>query len=239
MRSIIMDKQQVKNIDEIIMSVLFVAGQGVEIEEIADKLSTSQDKVLSSIESLKKKYCGDMGIHVITFKNKGKMKAQLTTNPNYSELITDVLNPIREKALSKATLETMAIIAYKQPITRLEIEAIRGVSSDYAVQVLLSYNLIEVVGRKDVVGKPLLFGTTEEFLKRFELQDLNELPNYEALLERIAVINANTDGDSIYREYDIDDNSDEDADIDEEYEEFGDEELPEFLEGEEDIKKIG
>lgn len=228
-----MDKQQLNNIDEIIMSVLFVAGQAVEIKDIASKLNTSEDKVSKSIENLKKKYCGDMGIHIITFKSKGQLKAQLTTNPEYSELITDVLNPIREKALSKATLETMAIIAYKQPITRLEIEAIRGASSDYTVQVLLSYNLIEVVGRKDVVGKPLLFGTTDEFLKRFELQDLNELPNYEALLERIAVINANTDGDSIYREYDIDDNADEDD------EEFEDEEIPDFLEGEENLKKIG
>ena len=220
-----MDKQQLNNIDEIIMSILFVAGQGVEIKEIAGKLNTTEDKVKKSIESLKKKYCGDMGIHIITFKNK----VQLTTNPQYSEMISDVLNPIKEKALSKATLETMAIIAYKQPITRLEVEMVRGVNSDYAIQVLLSYNLIEVVGRKDVVGKPLLFGTTDEFLKRFELQDLNDLPNYEELLERIAVINKGSDTDSIYREFDIDD--------DEEDGELPEEEVPDFLEGE-DIKKV-
>ena len=71
-----------------------------------------------------------------------------------------MLNPIRERALTKATLETLAIIAYKQPITRLEIEEVRGVNSDYTVQTLLDHNLIEVVGRKDAVGKPLLFGTT-------------------------------------------------------------------------------
>lgn len=219
----------VDNIDEIIMSILFVAGQGIEIKDIAQKLNTSEDKVKKSIENLKKKYCGDMGIHIITYKNK----AQLTTNPEYSEMISDVLNPIKEKALSKATLETMAIIAYKQPITRLEIESVRGVNSDYAVQVLLSYDLIEVVGRKDVVGKPLLFGTTDEFLKRFELQDINELPNYEALLERIAVINKGNEGDGIYREYDIDDIDDEEAEDDE----FEDE-TPDFL-IDEKVEKIG
>lgn len=217
----------VNNIDEIIMSILFVAGQGVEIKDIAQKLNASEDKVKKSIENLKKKYCGDMGIHIITYKNK----AQLTTNPEYSEMISDVLNPIKEKALSKATLETVAIIAYKQPITRLEIESIRGANSDYAVQVLLSYNLIEVVGRKDVVGKPLLFGTTDEFLKRFELQDINELPNYEALLERIAVINKGNEGDGIYNEYDIDDQDDEEDDLE-------DEEVPEFL-IDEKVEKIG
>jgi segregation and condensation protein B len=91
----------------------------------------------------------------------------------------------------------MAIIAYKQPITRLEIDEIRGVGSDYSIQILVNNNLIEVVGRKDVLGKPLLFGTTDEFLKRFELDDINNLPSYEELLEKIKVIQTNFDG-SLY-----------------------------------------
>lgn len=193
------------NLDEIIMSILFVAGQGVELEDIASKLNVSVDKVKASIENLKKKYTAPCGITVISYKNK----AQLSSNPEYSDFIADVLNPIKEKALTKAALETMAIIAYKQPITRLEIESIRGVSSDYAVQVLLSHNLIEVVGRKDVVGKPLLFGTTEEFLKRFDLQSLDDLPNYESLLERIQIINVGNTTESMYNEYDIGDEEDE------------------------------
>lgn len=193
------------NLDEIIMSILFVAGQGVELEDIASKLNVSVDKVKASIENLKKKYTAPCGITVISYKNK----AQLSSNPEYSDFIADVLNPIKEKALTKAALETMAIIAYKQPITRLEIESIRGVSSDYAVQVLLSHNLIEVVGRKDVVGKPLLFGTTEEFLKRFDLQSLDDLPNYESLLERIQIINVGNTTESMYNEYDIDDEENE------------------------------
>ena len=95
----------------------------------------------------------------------------------------------------------MAIIAYKQPITKLEIEQVRGVSSDYAIQLLLTHNLIEVVGRKDAVGKPLLFGTTDEFLKRFEIESLENLPKYEELLEQIAVIK--DDSNSLYREFEV------------------------------------
>ena len=102
--------------------------------------------------------------------------------------MAEVLNPIKEKALTKAVLETAAIIAYKQPITRLEIEQVRGVNSDYAINNLLENKLIDVVGRKDAIGKPLLFGTTDEFLKRFSMNSLSDLPDYDELMERIEVI---------------------------------------------------
>ena len=238
------------NLDEIIMSILFVAGQGVEIEDIASKINVSTDRVKKSLENLKQKYKGECGIHVITYKNK----AQLSSNPEYSDFIADVLNPIKERALSKNVLETMAIIAYKQPITRLEIESIRGVSSDYAVQMLLSHNLIEVVGRKDVVGKPLLFGTTEEFLKRFSLQNLDELPNYESLLERIQIINVGNTTDSMYNEYDLQEESQEDDEDEQEQEEIDEkiqaladevtddsidsDEIPDFLKDEENVQFV-
>jgi len=238
------------NLDEIIMSILFVAGQGVELEDIASKLNVSVDKVKASLANLKEKYKAPCGIQVITYKTK----AQLSSNPEYSDFIADVLNPIKERALSKNVLETMAIIAYKQPITRLEIESIRGVSSDYAVQMLLSHNLIEVVGRKDVVGKPLLFGTTEEFLKRFNLQNLDELPNYESLLERIQIINVGNTTDSMYNEYDLqEENENEDEEdeaeevVDEQIQALADEvkdgsidaeEIPDFLKDEENVQFI-
>ena len=233
------------NLDEIIMSILFVAGQGVELEDIASKLNVSVDKVKASLANLKEKYKAPCGIQVITYKTK----AQLSSNPEYSDFIADVLNPIKERALSKNVLETMAIIAYKQPITRLEIESIRGVSSDYAVQMLLSHNLIEVVGRKDVVGKPLLFGTTEEFLKRFNLQNLDELPNYESLLERIQIINVGNTTDSMYNEYDLQEEieEDEEEEVDEQLQALADEvkdgsiiaeEIPDFLKDEENVQFI-
>ena len=154
-----------KNLKEILHSILFVAGDGIEKSFIAEKLDISKKDLDKALEELKKDLSGDAGVHLIEYKDK----VQLATNPNYASYISDVLNPIREKSLTRAALETLAIIAYKQPITKLDIEDIRGVNSDYAVQILIDQNMIEVVGRKDAVGKPLLFGTTENFLKRFDI----------------------------------------------------------------------
>ncbi len=190
-----------KNLPNIIEGILFVAGNGVECGIIQEKLGISEEELAEAISKIEEKYSTDSGsgINLIRYKDK----IQLCTNPDYAESISEVLNPIRERTLSKTALETIAIIAYQQPITRLEIENIRGVSSDYAIQLLLSHNLIEVVGRKDVVGKPLLFGTTDEFLKRFELKSLNDLPKYEELLEQIKVLNVQSGNESIYNEFEV------------------------------------
>ena len=177
------------NLKEVLLSILFVAGDGIEKSFIAEKLQVSQKELDKAISQLKQELDGDKGVHLIEYKNK----IQLASNPNYSSYISDVLNPIREKSLTRAALETLAIIAYKQPITKLEVEDIRRVNSDYAVQILVDQNMIEVVGRKDAVGKPLLFGTTESFLKRFNLKDINQLPDYEELLERIKTIRQEED----------------------------------------------
>ena len=189
-----------ENLTSIIEGILFVAGNGVSREDIIDKLEISPKELDKAIAELKQKYAGTSGVQVITYKDK----VQMCSNPEYSEAIQIVLNPIKERALTKTALETVAIIAYKQPITRLEIENIRGVSSDYAVQVLLQHNLIEVVGRKDVIGKPLLFGTTDEFLKRFQLESLDQLHKYEELLEQIQVLTTGMDSDALYNEFEID-----------------------------------
>ncbi len=178
-----------KNLKEILYSILFVAGDGIERSFIAEKLDISKKDLDKAIEELKKELSGDKGVHLIEYKDK----IQLATNPNYASFISDVLNPIREKSLTRAALETLAIIAYKQPITKLEIEDIRGVNSDYAVQILIDQNMIEVVGRKDAVGKPLLFGTTENFLKRFDIKNISDLPDYDELLERIKTIRSEED----------------------------------------------
>ncbi len=209
-----------KELMQVIEAILFVAGQGVNISDIAEKLEVKESVISTCIEDLKKTRQND-GINIITYKGK----VQMCSNPKYAEDIATVLNPIKEKQLSKATLETMAVIAYKQPVTRLEIEQVRGVNCDYAVQVLTNFNLIEVVGRKDVVGKPLLYGTTDEFLKRFELNSIEDLPDYEDLLERIKLIHSDQqdDSDALYNEFKIPD----------------EEEVPEFLEGEEDLETIG
>ncbi len=193
-----------KNLPSIIEGIMFVAGAGVNISDIAEKLEVTVDEVKAAVYVLQKKYDAESGVQIITYKDK----IQFCTNPDYADPISLVLNPIKERALTKTALETVAIIAYQQPITRLEVENIRGVGCDYAVQLLLSHNLIEVVGRKDVVGKPLLFGTTDEFLKRFELQSLDDLPKYEELMAQIKILNENV-GDSIYNEFDIDENAEE------------------------------
>lgn len=210
------------NLKEIIKATLFVAGEGVETKALKEKLELSDKKFNDVLNELRQELSGDSGIMLIEFKNK----IQLCTNQKYVEIVSDILNPIRERALTKATLETVAIIAYKQPITKLEIEEIRNTrSADYAVQMLLDNNLIEVVGRKDAVGKPFLYGTTDEFLKRFNLKDINELPAYEDLLERIKLIRAETEvqheTDALYTEHQI---SQEEI-------------VPEFLKGE-DIQTI-
>lgn len=209
-----------KTLKEVVLGILFVAGEGIEKSFIQEKLNISEKELDKALEELKQIYAGDNGIHIITFKNK----VQLASNPAYAEYISEVLNPIREKSLTRAALETLAIIAYKQPITKIDIEDIRRVNCDYAVQILLDQNMIEVVGRKDAVGKPLLFATTETFLKRFNLQDLAQLPDYEGLLERIKIIEVGEQqqSDSLYNEFKI-------PDV---------EELPEHLQGEEEIETI-
>lgn len=177
-------------------ALLFVSGDGVEISEIIEKWQVTDKALEKAFENLKERFNENFGIKIIKYRNK----LQLCSNPTYADDISSVLNPIRERNLSKATLETIAIIAYKQPITRLDIEQIRGVNSDYAIQTLLKHNLIEVVGRKDAIGKPLLFGTTDEFLKRFDLENLDNLPNYDDLLNSIQVINEQK---TLYNEFEI------------------------------------
>ncbi len=183
---------------DVVEGILFISGNGVDLKDIAEKLEVDKKDVEKAVEELKNRLDGT-GINLITYRGN----AQLCSNPDLAEDIATVLNPIREKLLTKATMETLAIVAYKQPVTRLEIEQIRGgASSDYAMQILMNFKLVEVVGRKDAIGKPLLFGTTDEFLKRFNLNSLEDLPDYDELLERIQVLKQEA-SDSLYRSTEI------------------------------------
>ncbi len=133
-------------------------------------------------------------------------KLQFSTNTNYGEIVAEVLTPLKEKELSKTLLEVLAIIAYKQPITRLELEKIKTSSADYAIGLLLKVNLIEVVGRKDAVGRPVLYGTTDEFLKKFQLSDISELPDYQAVLDRLEELGVfNKSQVQLYRDIEVSD----------------------------------
>lgn len=173
----------VKNLQNIIESILFVSGNAVAAKDISEKLGVTEKEVLDAAKKLQQKYSGDCGLNLMIFNKK----LQFSSNAAYSEAVSSVLNPIRERELSRSMLETAAIIAYKQPVTRADLEEIRG-NSEYAIQTLLRLNMIEVVGRKDTIGKPVLFGTTDEFLKRFELTSLDDLPDYDDLMERIKLL---------------------------------------------------
>lgn len=191
-----------KNLEQILEGLLFISGDGLDKGYIMEKLSATSKEIDKAVEKLKEKYSGDSGIHLICYKDK----IQLCSNPEYADDISVVLNPIRERNLSRSTLEVIAIICYKQPITRLEIEEIRRVNSDYAIQTLLNHKLIEVVGRKDAVGKPLLFGTTDEFLKRFQIKNLDELPDYDDIMKQVEVIESQK---TLYNEFEVEDDGDD------------------------------
>jgi len=198
-----------EKLTNIIEAILFAAGDAVPMDLLREKLDISKRELDESVRQIEKKYAGDCGIRLLNFNHK----LQLATNPDYKDTISLVLMPIREKEFTRTILESAAIIAYKQPITRSELEAIRGINSDYAITTLLSLDMIAPCGRKDTPGKPVLYATTDNFLKRFKLKSLSELPDYEELMRRIAELNA-TDNESSNYLYEKDVyNPDEDPDL--------------------------
>ena len=181
------------NLTSVIESILFVSGKEVEEAFIKEKLEVSDRQFNEAVSELMVKYSKDCGINLLRFNKK----LQFATNPDNAKEVEAVLNPIKEKELTSAMLETLAIVAYKQPVTRLDIEDIRSKDCTYAVQTLMNLGLIQVVGRKETIGKPLLFGTTDDFLKRFSISDVTDLPDYETLFAKLqelsnAVVNPQT-----------------------------------------------
>jgi segregation and condensation protein B len=159
--------------EAIIEAVLFTMGDSVEIGHLAQAIGQDEETTKKIIHNMMDRYQAvDRGIKIIELENAFQMctKAEM-----YEALITVAKQP-KKQVLTDVLLETLSIIAYKQPITRMEIEKIRGVKSDHAVSKLVEYGLVEELGRLDAPGRPLLFGTTEEFLRRFGVQSLEELP---------------------------------------------------------------
>ena len=185
--------KNLEKLTNIIESILFVSGTQVSIADIAEKLEVAPSDVLKCAEQLKEKYSKDSGIQLLVFNKK----LQFCSNPENADFVSAVLNPIKEKELSKSMLEVAAIIAYKQPVTRIDLEELRG-NSEYAVQKLLELGVIEPVGRKDAVGKPVLFGTTDKFLKRFQIESLDQLPDYDELINKISLLRTDNDNDYLY-----------------------------------------
>ena len=150
------------------------AGDSVELEKIAAAVGHDENTTRKIIHNMMDRYdAEDRGIRIIELDNA----FQLCTKKEMYEYLIRVAKQPKRYVLTDVLLETLSIIAYKQPVTKLEIEKIRGVKSDHAVNKLVEYGLVEETGRMDAPGRPLLFGTTEEFLRRFSVQSLDELPS--------------------------------------------------------------
>lgn len=153
-------------------AALFASGEPLDIEMLIQALEISPiefEVVLAGLEQL---YAHDRGVQLMRYENR----LQLSTRPDYMEFIQRVLQPVRKRTLTQAALETLAVVAYRQPVTRMEIEQIRGVQCDRAVYTLVQHGLIYETGRKESVGRPILYGTTERFLQHFALTSLQGLP---------------------------------------------------------------
>lgn len=150
--------------------MLFVTPQPLSVQHVAKCLNIDELEIERAIHELRLDMA-DRGLQIVRVAGG----YQMCTRPEYASYISALLKPVRTR-LSRAALETVAIIAYRQPITQPEIDAVRGVNSEGVIKTLLERNLIRQVGRRDSVGRPILYGTTEEFLNYFGLNDLSELP---------------------------------------------------------------
>ena len=160
----------------LIESLLFVADRPSAVEDLATALEVDQEVIESALQALNAEY-QDRGIRL----QRKRELVQLISAPEAGPIIERFLGIEISGRLSAAALETLSIVAYRQPVTRSQIEAIRGVGSDGILRSLVRRGLLEAVGRAETVGRPILFGTTFEFLQQFGLQDLYELPNWEEL----------------------------------------------------------
>ena len=162
-----------KEMEAVIEAILFTMGESVEASRIAKVIEQDTETTKKIIRNMMVQYEEEgRGIRIIELEDSFQM---CTKKEMYESLIKIAKQP-RRYVLTDVVLETLSIIAYKQPITKIEIERIRGVKSDHAVNKLIEYNLVAEVGRMDTPGRPILFGTTEEFLRRFSVQSVDELP---------------------------------------------------------------
>lgn len=166
-------KMEQKKYEAAIEAILFTMGKSVELEKIAEAVGLEKEQAKELIEGMMADYNQEnRGIQIIELEGAYQM---CTKNEMYEYLIRIAKQPKRH-VLTDVLLETLSIIAYKQPVTKAEIEKIRGVSSDHAVNKLVEYNLVMELGRLDAPGRPLLFGTTEDFLRSFGVQSVEDLP---------------------------------------------------------------
>ena len=156
-----------------IEAILYVAGEAVSLRDLARALQEEEGEIRKAVDSLRDEYDYEQrGFMLKRFSDK----IQLATRPLYAQDVIRLLQPVQQQSLSQAAMETLAVVAYKQPVTRAEVEQIRGVKCDYSLQSLINKGLIREAGRKDTIGRPILFCTTDEFLSHFGLEGLDKLP---------------------------------------------------------------
>lgn len=174
------EKQLEKHLEAVVEAVLFTMGKSVELRQLAIATGQSEEETRQAVERLKARYDKEeRGMEIIELEDSYQM---CTRTGFYENLIRVAASP-KKQVLSEVVLETLSIIAYKQPVTKMEIEKIRGVKSDHAVNRLVEYNLVQEVGRLDAPGHPALFATTEEFLRRFGISSTENLPDMDPVRE--------------------------------------------------------
>ena len=167
------NKMSIEKTEAAIEGILFTMGESVEAEKIAVAIEHDVDTTVKIIHNMMDKYENeDRGIKIIELEGS----FQLCTKEEYYDNLIRICSQPRRYTLTDAALETLSIIAYKQPVTKIEIEKIRGVNSDRSVNKLVELELVKEVGRLDAPGRPMLFGTTEEFLRTFGVGSIDELP---------------------------------------------------------------
>lgn len=168
-----MDKKEKKKWKSVLESILFTMGDSVEVAKLAEVTEQDEETTRELLMELKKDYEKEgRGMTIVQLEDS----FQMCSNAAMYEYLIKVVKTPRKYVLTESLLETLSIVAYKQPVTKMEIEKIRGVSCEHAVNRLLDFELITEVGRKDAPGRPILLGTTEQFLRSFGVNSLTELP---------------------------------------------------------------
>lgn len=175
----------------IVEAILFVSGDAVETDALKEAIGLSEDELNETLDALDSEYEFDRrGMRLLRFGSH----VQLATRQDYAQYVERILQPVQKQSLSMAIMETLAVIAYKQPVTKTEIEQIRGVKCDYSIQSLVNKGLIEEKGRKETIGRPLLFGTTDAFLRHFAISTIEDLPKIDfSAMENLASDKKDTD----------------------------------------------
>ncbi len=154
--------------------ILFVSGDPVPIIELQRAIGVTDIEMEHIIRSMDELYKNEKrGVQLFITPET----MQLVSNKEYAKYVEELVQPVQAKSFSQAMLETLSVIAYRQPVTRADIEAVRGVRCEYAVSQLMKMGMIRELGRKNVVGRPMLLGTTDAFLRHFGIRSLNELPS--------------------------------------------------------------